>query len=209
MQVGSKDRWRFSTWQKTAIRGTSGCEQRVGSTITRPGRPATGVLRGGVRSPAGQARMSASMVPVGGSLSFRRIMDVPFGTCVAALDSWQRTGHGELRAGESLLRGPAEHDRETGTRRAARGSGIVPDMPKTRSGKIMRRVIASISNFADVGDVTTLANPEIVDAIRQHVQAPRPLTSIPRRSPSSRVPASPPRPHLLRYFRAVHVQASA
>src|SRR5262249_51743859 len=38
---------------------------------------------------------------------------------------------------------------------------IVPDMPKTRSGKIMRRVIASVSNFADVGDVTTLANPEV------------------------------------------------
>jgi acetyl-CoA synthetase len=48
---------------------------------------------------------------------------------------------------------------------------IVPDMPKTRSGKIMRRVIAGISNFTDVGDVTTLANPEIVDDIRQHVQA--------------------------------------
>jgi acetyl-CoA synthetase len=47
---------------------------------------------------------------------------------------------------------------------------IVADMPKTRSGKIMRRVIASISNFADVGDVTTLANPEIVDDIRHHVQ---------------------------------------
>src|SRR5581483_4349795 len=36
---------------------------------------------------------------------------------------------------------------------------VVADMPKTRSGKIMRRVIASISNFTDVGDVTTLANP--------------------------------------------------
>jgi len=48
---------------------------------------------------------------------------------------------------------------------------IVPDMPKTRSGKIMRRVIASVSNFADVGDVTTLANPEIVESIRHHVQA--------------------------------------
>jgi acetyl-CoA synthetase len=47
---------------------------------------------------------------------------------------------------------------------------IVPDMPKTRSGKIMRRVIASVSNFAEVGDVTTLANPEVVDGIRQHVQ---------------------------------------
>ncbi|HYB17632.1 MAG TPA: acetate--CoA ligase [Streptosporangiaceae bacterium] len=48
---------------------------------------------------------------------------------------------------------------------------IVPDMPKTRSGKIMRRVIASVSNFADVGDVTTLANPEVVDGIRHHVQS--------------------------------------
>jgi acetyl-CoA synthetase len=47
---------------------------------------------------------------------------------------------------------------------------IVPDMPKTRSGKIMRRVIAGISNFTDVGDVTTLANPEIVDEIREQVQ---------------------------------------
>jgi len=47
---------------------------------------------------------------------------------------------------------------------------IVPDMPKTRSGKIMRRVIAAVSNFADVGDTTTLANPEIVEDIRRHVQ---------------------------------------
>jgi hypothetical protein len=61
--------------------------------------------------------MSASMVPVRGSLSFRRIVDVPFETCLAALDSGQRTGHGELRVGESLLRWPVDHDRETGTRR--------------------------------------------------------------------------------------------
>ena len=48
---------------------------------------------------------------------------------------------------------------------------IVADMPKTRSGKIMRRVIASISNFTDVGDISTLANPDIVDVIRHEVQA--------------------------------------
>jgi acetyl-CoA synthetase len=47
---------------------------------------------------------------------------------------------------------------------------IVKDMPKTRSGKIMRRVLASISNKRDVGDVTTLANPDIVEDIRQMVQ---------------------------------------
>ena len=46
---------------------------------------------------------------------------------------------------------------------------IVPDMPKTRSGKIMRRVLGSLSNKKDVGDVMTLANPEIVDAIHKMV----------------------------------------
>jgi acetyl-CoA synthetase len=48
---------------------------------------------------------------------------------------------------------------------------IVPDMPKTRSGKIMRRVIAATSNFTDVGDITTLANPEIVAQIKEQVQS--------------------------------------
>lgn len=47
---------------------------------------------------------------------------------------------------------------------------IVPDMPKTRSGKIMRRILASISNHQNVGDVTTLANPHIVEEIRKQVQ---------------------------------------
>src|SRR5689334_16939281 len=48
---------------------------------------------------------------------------------------------------------------------------IVPDMPKTRSGKIMRRVIAATANFTDTGDLTTLANPEIVEKIRHQVQS--------------------------------------
>src|SRR5271166_5726552 len=51
-----------------------------------------------------------------------------------------------------------------------KGVRIVPDMPKTRSGKIMRRVLASISNTMEIGDVTTLANPEIVEQIRIMVQ---------------------------------------
>ena len=62
--------------------------------------------------------MSTSMVPEFGSLSFWRIVDVPFETCVAALDSGLRTGHGgELRFGGSQLLGPVEHDRSVGTRR--------------------------------------------------------------------------------------------
>ena len=61
--------------------------------------------------------------------------------------------------------------REIGAIARPKNVWIVKDMPKTRSGKIMRRVIASISNFTDVGDVMTLANPEIVEDIRHYVQA--------------------------------------
>ncbi|MFV9645409.1 MAG: acetate--CoA ligase [Desulfobacterales bacterium] len=46
---------------------------------------------------------------------------------------------------------------------------LVSDMPKTRSGKIMRRVLGAISNKKDVGDVSTLANPEIVEEIKKKV----------------------------------------
>jgi len=62
-------------------------------------------------------------------------------------------------------------EREIGKIARPKNVWIVSDMPKTRSGKIMRRVIAGISNFADVGDVTTLANPEVVDDIRHQVQS--------------------------------------
>ncbi len=44
---------------------------------------------------------------------------------------------------------------------------IVPDMPKTRSGKIMRRVLAAVSSGKDAGDVSTLANPEVVAELRK------------------------------------------
>jgi acetyl-CoA synthetase len=47
---------------------------------------------------------------------------------------------------------------------------VVPDMPKTRSGKIMRRILAAISNHMNTGDITTLANPDVVESIRVLVQ---------------------------------------
>jgi len=52
---------------------------------------------------------------------------------------------------------------------------IVSDLPKTRSGKIMRRVLAAISNTMDTGDVTTLANPDVVEQIRKQVQGEKPV----------------------------------
>jgi acetyl-CoA synthetase len=36
-------------------------------------------------------------------------------------------------------------------------------LPKTRSGKIMRRVLKAIATQAEIGNVMTLANPEVVE----------------------------------------------
>jgi len=44
---------------------------------------------------------------------------------------------------------------------------FTPDLPKTRSGKIMRRLLRDISDNRTLGDVTTLANAEVVAAIAE------------------------------------------
>jgi acetyl-CoA synthetase len=44
---------------------------------------------------------------------------------------------------------------------------FTPDLPKTRSGKIMRRLLRDVARGNVMGDVSTLANAEIVDAIRE------------------------------------------
>jgi acetyl-CoA synthetase len=43
----------------------------------------------------------------------------------------------------------------------------VPGLPKTRSGKIMRRILRQVAqgNYTDLGDVSTLADPSVVAAI--------------------------------------------
>jgi len=43
------------------------------------------------------------------------------------------------------------------------------DLPKTRSGKIMRRLLEDIANGDDFGDTSTLRNPDIVEEIQGRV----------------------------------------
>jgi acetyl-CoA synthetase len=47
---------------------------------------------------------------------------------------------------------------------------IVNDLPKTRSGKIMRRILKKIFTDEDLGDLTTLANPESVNDIKKKLK---------------------------------------
>ena len=45
-----------------------------------------------------------------------------------------------------------------------------PDLPKTRSGKIMRRILRKVAenDYSDLGDVSTLAEPAVIDNLIDH-----------------------------------------
>ena len=47
---------------------------------------------------------------------------------------------------------------------------VVPELPKTRSGKIMRRLLQDLVEGRSGGDATTLANPNIVHRIAAALQ---------------------------------------
>jgi acetyl-CoA synthetase len=57
----------------------------------------------------------------------------------------------------------------------ARPANIVftPELPKTRSGKIMRRLLRDISDHRELGDTTTLADPTVVTEIRDRAEDER------------------------------------
>ena len=49
---------------------------------------------------------------------------------------------------------------------------FAPGLPKTRSGKIMRRILRKIAeeDFSNLGDISTLADPGVVDDLIQNRQ---------------------------------------
>jgi acetyl-CoA synthetase len=48
---------------------------------------------------------------------------------------------------------------------------IVPELPKTRSGKIMRRLLRDVAENRETGDVTTLADSSVMDLIKDNIAA--------------------------------------
>ena len=62
---------------------------------------------------------------------------------------------------------------EDGIGKFARPANVlfVDDLPKTRSGKIMRRLLEDISNDDELGNTSTLADPSVPEEIRDQLRA--------------------------------------
>jgi acetyl-CoA synthetase len=82
------------------------------------------------------------------------------------------TLEGSLEGGEELEGEIREH---VGVKigKFARPKRLVwtDDLPKTRSGKIMRRLLRDIAEHRELGDVTTLRDPGVVEVIEEHMEA--------------------------------------
>jgi acetyl-CoA synthetase len=50
---------------------------------------------------------------------------------------------------------------------------FTPELPKTRSGKIMRRLLRDVAEKRALGDTTTLADPAVVEEIRERAVSER------------------------------------
>ncbi|MEU6269224.1 AMP-binding enzyme, partial [Saccharopolyspora shandongensis] len=67
---------------------------------------------------------------------------------------------------EAALKELREHvSHEIGPIAKPRQIMVVPELPKTRSGKIMRRLLRDVAENREVGDVTTLADSSVMSLI--------------------------------------------
>jgi acetyl-CoA synthetase len=74
-------------------------------------------------------------------------------------------------SGERLIAELREHvATEIGKIARPRQILLTPDLPKTRSGKIMRRLLRDVAEHRDLGDVTTLADPTVVNMIDEQMK---------------------------------------
>jgi len=89
--------------------------------------------------------------------------DPDTGQAIAAFVTLRGDRHGDNALAAELRQHVAEQ-----IGKLARPANILftDDLPKTRSGKIMRRLLRDIAEGRDLGDVTTLANADIVEEIK-------------------------------------------
>jgi len=75
-------------------------------------------------------------------------------------------------AGEKAIAELREHvSKEIGPIAKPRQIMVVPELPKTRSGKIMRRLLRDVAENREIGDVTTLADSSVMDQIADRLKS--------------------------------------
>jgi acetyl-CoA synthetase len=81
-------------------------------------------------------------------------------------------GNAAEEDGEGLVQALRQHvRREIGPIASPRQIMVVQELPKTRSGKIMRRLLRDVAENRELGDVTTLTDSSVMDIIKEKLPA--------------------------------------
>ena len=92
--------------------------------------------------------------------------DATTGQGIVAFVILRGDGGGDAAGGELAATLRAHVAKEIGPIARPRQILVVAELPKTRSGKIMRRLLRDIAENRELGDVTTLTDSSVMDAIR-------------------------------------------
>jgi acetyl-CoA synthetase len=96
--------------------------------------------------------------------------DETTGQAIVAFVTVKGAENAEGEAGEVLVRRLRDHvAREIGPIAKPRQIMLTSELPKTRSGKIMRRLLRDVADDRPLGDVTTLLDPTVVNSIKEHI----------------------------------------
>ena len=96
--------------------------------------------------------------------------DATTGQAIVAFVTVKAANDADGEAGEQLVRELRDHvAREIGPIAKPRQIILTPELPKTRSGKIMRRLLRDVADDRPLGDVTTLLDPTVVNSIKDHI----------------------------------------
>ncbi|MDX6218250.1 MAG: acetyl-CoA synthetase, partial [Frankiales bacterium] len=92
--------------------------------------------------------------------------DATTGQAIVAFVTVKGSVADDVSSGEAFAKELRDHvAKEIGPIAKPRQILITPELPKTRSGKIMRRLLRDVAEHRELGDVTTLADPTVVNAI--------------------------------------------
>ena len=98
--------------------------------------------------------------------------DATTGQAIVAFVTVKADVSDDVSGGDAFLQELRNHvAKEIGPIAKPRQILISPELPKTRSGKIMRRLLVDIAEGRELGDVTTLADPAVVLAIDEKMRA--------------------------------------
>jgi len=99
--------------------------------------------------------------------------DATTGQAVVAFVILRGTVDAATAQGQEILQELRNHvAKEIGPIAKPRSILVVPELPKTRSGKIMRRLLRDVAENREVGDQTTLADTNVMELIKEGMAKP-------------------------------------